>query len=881
MTTPRTAAEIRQSFLDYFRSKQHIIVPSSPVVIPTDPTLLFANAGMNQFKEIFLGAKVSEDKRVADTQKCIRVSGKHNDLEEVGIDTYHHTFFEMLGNWSFGDYYKREAIAWAWELLTGVWHLPKDRLWATIYQDDDEAEALWKDVTDIDPARILRFGEKDNFWEMGETGPCGPCSEIHIDLTENGCTPDQVNAGIAEVMEIWNLVFIQYNRKSDGSLEELPSKHVDTGMGLERVVSVMQGKKSNYDTDLFQPLIQKLVAMSGKPYEGEAAIAMRVIADHIRTLAVAIADGVLPSNEGRGYVLRRLLRRAVRYSRKLDVPSPFLGALLPEVESILGATFPELVERRDAIHRALKSEEESFAATLDHGITLFEEVASEVIGNRGSIFPGDAAFKLYDTFGFPLDLTTLMAQEKNLSVDQAGFDQLMSRQKSRSRAAGKDGSRAAQADLVAALVNKGVKSVFTGYDRTSQTSTMLQAIGDDGLTDRLSAGQEGRILLAETPFYAESGGQVGDCGFLRGGQGVFEVMDTQKPADGLILHIGRMMEGTLSVGDEITAEVDASRRSNLMRHHTSTHLLQAALKQFVNASIKQAGSMVAPDRLRFDFSHYEAISHEQLHQVEQQVNAWVIQNTPLKTYSMAFKDVAGSGITAVFDEKYGDVVRVVDIGGFSRELCGGTHVAATGDIGLFRIVGESSVAAGVRRVEAVCGASAYDLVSREHDTLRRLSQTLNIPVDAVADRVDQLLEQIRTMEKEKRLQAKAAAQGKTGDLVHQAETIGGVPVVVGDLGDLDVDGIRSVYDGLRSQNPEAVVLLAARNGDKVSFLCAAPDAVVAKGFHAGKLIGPIAKAAGGGGGGRPNKAEAGGRDPAKITEALALGKDLIRQALEG
>ncbi len=876
-----TSSDIRQSFFDFFRSKHHAIVPSSPVVLPTDPTLLFTNAGMNQFKDIFLGVRESEERRMADTQKCIRVSGKHNDLEEVGVDTYHHTFFEMLGNWSFGDYYKREAIAWAWELLTDVWKLPKDRLWATIYRHDDEAGDIWREVTDIDPAHILKFDEKDNFWEMGDTGPCGPCSEIHVDLTADGCSPDLVNAGSPEVMEIWNLVFIQYNRRGDGILEELPSKHVDTGMGLERIVSVLQGKTSNYDTDLFTPLIDKLKAMSGQPYEGESAIAMRVISDHIRTLALAIGDGVLPSNEGRGYVLRRLLRRAVRYGRKLGFERPFMTELLPVLRTILGHVFPELDDSKIGIERAIHAEEESFAATLDRGIALFDEVAGGLKKSGDTLFPGDAAFKLYDTYGFPVDLTRLMASEQGLALDEDGFHERMEEQRDRARAARKDAMMDESAELVADLIKQGVKSTFTGYDRLHQESAVTHIIAGDTFADVLEEGRHGEVMLKETPFYAESGGQVGDKGVLRGASGEFEVWDTRKPSEGLILHIGKVVQGQLKAGDAVYAEVDQEGRRRAARHHTGTHLLQAALKKLVGPSVKQAGSLVTPDRLRFDFTHFEAVSGDKLEQIERQVNEWVLGNTPVETYTMAFKDVPGSGITAVFDEKYGDVVRVVDIGGFSRELCGGTHVGATGDIGLFRIVGESSVASGVRRIEAVTGWAAYDVARREHEMIRHLAHRLSASPEEVVDRVEHALEQIRTYEKEKKQSARAAAAGRTDELLAAKVVVNGIDVIVGDAGEADMDGLRSMADTLMKKSPESVVLLGSRSGEKVSFICTAADSVVEKGFHAREIIAPVARIAGGGGGGRPNKAEAGGKKPEKLGDALAEASSLIAARLGG
>ena len=702
-----SSSEIRKSFLDFFESKKHSIVSSSPVVLPTDPTLLFTNAGMNQFKEVFLGVRDSTDKRIANTQKCIRVSGKHNDLEEVGVDTYHHTFFEMLGNWSFGDYYKKEAISWAWELMTEIWGLEKKRIWVTVYQTDDEALSLWKELTDIDPNRILRFDEKDNFWEMGETGPCGPCSEIHYDLTSDAtATAEMVNADLPEVIEIWNLVFIQFNRRSDGALEELSAKHVDTGMGFERICAVLQNKKSNYDTDVFTPILDKIASLSGKTYEGDDAIAMRVIADHIRTLSIAIADGIIPSNDGRGYVLRRLLRRAVRYGRTLGFTKPFLGELFPIVQSQLSLVFPELNLQSKTVIRTLISEEESFSKTLDRGITLFEAVANSL---SAGIISGHEAFMLYDTFGFPLDLTVLMASEKKLKVDEDEFINLMEEQRLRARSARSTEAQNIQMDLISDLVQQEVCSSFIGYNSTQIETEILSIIDDN------------TILLKETPFYPEGGGQIGDQGIIKGENFVFEVTDTKKVAEGIIFHIGKIVIGELKENSKVSAEVDRYRRGQMRRSHTSTHLLNAALRQIVDPSIKQAGSLVTPDRLRFDFNYYEAIPKDLLHQIEQVVNHEIMRNTFVETNEMSLETVKqDSNIQAVFDDKYGDTVRVVSIGDFSKELCGGTHVKMTGDIGTFRIISESSVAAGVRRIEAITGLEAVNWTSIEHDTLTYL-----------------------------------------------------------------------------------------------------------------------------------------------------------------
>lgn len=875
-----TSKEIRQSFLDFFKSKQHAIVPSSPVVLPTDPTLLFTNAGMNQFKDIFLGVRESQDKRVANTQKCIRVSGKHNDLEEVGIDTYHHTFFEMLGNWSFGDYYKREAISWAWELMTEVWKLPKERLWATVYKDDDEAERLWKELTDINPAQVLRFDEKDNFWEMGETGPCGPCSEIHIDLTEDGCGPELVNAGSPEVIELWNLVFIQYNRRNDGSLEELPFKHVDTGMGFERVAAVLQGKKSNYDSDVFTPLLSKLQSLSGLAYEGEAAIAMRVIADHVRTLSIAIADGVLPSNEGRGYVLRRLLRRAVRYGRKLNFSQPFMGELLPVMEEVMGDVFPELRTNRDRVQRAIRAEEESFAATLDRGMALFDEVVAQLNAQKQTLFPGDQAFKLYDTYGFPLDLTVLMASEQQLSVDQEQFESLMEQQRERARLDRKDAVLAGDQELLQDLHAKGVRSAFTGYTALEGDTELSVIVADGAEQDALTEGQTGELILAETPFYAESGGQLSDHGIIRGPEGEFEVWDTQKPVEGIILHIGKVVQGQLRKGDHVGAMVDQSRRMHVQHHHTATHLLNAALREFVSSTVRQAGSLVAPDRLRFDFTHYEAVSAADLESIEHRVNQWIMDNTPVQTYSMAYKDVPESGIIAVFDEKYGDEVRVVDIGGYSRELCGGTHVGATGQLGFFRIVNESSVAAGIRRIEAVCGWPAYEWTQREHGLVRSLSQRFSVSADELLGRIESLVEQNKKLEKQLKQQSVASNKELATTLLTQAQQTGELTYIAATVEGQGMDGLRNVLDQVRPKFSSGAIVLGGAADGKAAFMAYVTDDWVEKGLHAGKLIGQVAKRAGGGGGGQAQKAQAGGKDPDKVPAAIEAVPQLLTEQLK-
>ena len=862
------ADEIRQSFFKFFASKQHAVVPSSPVVLPADPTLLFTNAGMNQFKEIFLGAREAGEKRVANTQKCIRVSGKHNDLEEVGHDTYHHTFFEMLGNWSFGDYYKREAIAYAWELMTDVWNLDKDRIWATVYRTDDEALALWKEVTDINPAHILRFDEKDNFWEMGETGPCGPCSEIHYDLTPEGmATGEMVNADLPEVIEIWNLVFIQYNRRSDGSLEELASKHVDTGMGFERLCAVLQGKTSNYDTDVFMPLIERLAELSAQVYEGDNAIAMRVISDHIRTLSIAISDGVLPSNDGRGYVLRRLLRRAVRYGRTLGFEEPFLCKLFPTLEAQLGDIFPELVNQRETILRALRSEEEAFSKTLDRGIARFEAVA-EVLPADG-VFPGDEAFSLYDTYGFPFDLTALMASEKGLGVDEDAFKALMEVQRERARASRSTGAQNAQMDLIADLLAQGVQSEFIGYTKTF-CDTEIVAVLDSGA-----------LVLKETPFYPEGGGQQGDWGELKGAGFGFEVHDTQKPADGIILHMGRVLYGAPQVGMKVMAGIDRYRRGQMRRNHTATHLLNGALRDVVDASIKQAGSLVSGERLRFDFNYFEAIPIEQLQRIEQVVNHEIMRNTAVETREMALAEVQQDRrIQAVFDDKYGERVRVVGIGDFSQELCGGTHVQLTGDIGSFRIVSESSVAAGVRRIEAVTGMEAVDWTAEEHELLMGLSQRLSVKPDELPERVHLLSNQLRETEKQVKLLQSQAATSQVDSYLDQVIKVQQVPLLAVHVGELPMDALRQVLDQLRQKIASGVLVVASANEGKACFAASVSSEWVEKGVHAGKLVGQVAAVADGGGGGKPEKAQAGGKDASKIDSALEEASVYLESTLK-
>ena len=880
-----TSKEIRQSFLNFFEAKQHTVVKSASLM-PDAPNLLFTNAGMNPFVPIFLGQADCPytPGRAADTQKCIRAGGKHNDLEDVGADTYHHTFFEMLGNWSFGDYFKQEAIDWAWELLVKVWGFPEERLYATYFGGDDksesdlEAKEMW--LRYLPEERVVPGSRKDNFWMMGDTGPCGPCSELHVDLTPEGnCGAEMVNADNADCIEIWNLVFIQFNANADGSYSPLPARHVDTGMGFERACSIIQctnnftdfsGIISNYETDVFTPIFRRLEEMSGKQYGSSMTdpvdVAFRVIADHIRCLSFAIADGIIPSNEGRGYVLRRILRRAVRVGRNLGFKDPFFYKLADTIAELYGDAFPELRANLDRVSKTLKAEEDAFIRTLDRGIELFEQVVS---GLSDKTFPADEAFKLYDTYGFPLDLTQVMARERGLSVDVDGFEKMMDEQRELARAdyASKKSVVMAESGAIDAE-----PTVFLGYDHTLAETEILDIL------------ESGAIVLRETPFYPEAGGQQGDQGEIKGSDFGFKVNDTQKTAEGVILHIGEPTYGAAKKGERVLAGVDRYRRGQIRRNHTTTHLLNAALRQVVDPSIKQAGSMVAADYLRFDFNYFEAIKPEQLRKIEQVVNHEIMRNTQLVTTEMALADVQKSGdIQAVFDDKYGETVRVVAVGDFSKELCGGTHVQATGDIGPFRIVSESSVAAGVRRIEAVTGMEALNWSAEEHDLLTHLSQSLSVKPAELPERVKAMAAQARAAEKQlKEARMKAAVHGIEAllskvDHITLTDQVDHMPLLAATAGEVPMDALRELMDRLRQKLQSGVIILGSHADGKACFMCSVSDDLVAEGIHAGKLIGAVAKLADGGGGGRPDKAQAGGKDGAKVGDAIKAVPGLLKE----
>ena len=856
------SAEVRQKFLEFYQSRGHEIVASSPLVPGNDPTLLFTNAGMVQFKDMFLGKEKRSYERAVSSQRCVRAGGKHNDLENVGYTARHHTFFEMLGNFSFGDYFKHEAIAFAWEFVTKELGLPADRLWVTVYEDDDEAADIWIKEIGVDPARLSRLGEKDNFWAMGDTGPCGPCSEIFYDHGADvpGGPPGTPEEDGDRYVEIWNLVFMQYDRAEDGTLTPLPKPSVDTGMGLERVSAVMQGVHSNYQIDLFANLIGATADIIGVKQRDLPSL--YVIADHIRACSFLIVDGVLPSNEGRGYVLRRIIRRAIRHGYKLGMSDPFFHLLVAPLVAEMGEAYPELAAQADHVRKILLQEEERFAETLDQGMRILEE---SIAGMHGSVIPGRTVFKLYDTYGFPIDLTEDIARERQLTLDHAGFKQEMEAQRTRARASSMFGSvgTASDAKLVADLP----ATEFTGYENLEGQAKVVALICEGKSVESLEPGQTGQVVLEATPFYAESGGQVGDTGELAGANSHFKVMDSQKLGHS-VSHIGELSGGAIKLGETLTATVDAQRRQAIVLNHSATHLLHAALRQVLGEHVNQKGSRVAPERLRFDFSHYEAVTSEQLRQVEDLVNEQVRRNGEASTAVMGYDEAIEAGAMALFGEKYGEHVRVLKIGDFSTELCGGTHVDQAGDIGLMRIVSESGVAAGVRRIEALSGKSALDWIRAQDDQLGELADMVKGPKEDLADKVRQLLQRNRSLEKELEKLKSQLAGGRSTDLADQAVDVKGVKVVAARLEGADRKTLRTAMDQLKDRLGSAVVVLAAVTGPEELALIAGVTKDRMGQVKAGDLINAVAQQVGGRGGGRPDMAQAGGSDVAKLDEAL-------------
>ena len=853
------SADIRSSFLDFFRQRKHTVVPSSPLVPANDPTLLFTNAGMVQFKDVFLGHEKRPYVRAASSQRCVRAGGKHNDLDNVGYTARHHTFFEMLGNFSFGDYFKRDAIHLAWEFLTQRLELPPERLWVTVFEEDAEAEQIWLKEIKIDPARFSRIGASDNFWAMGDTGPCGPCTEIFYDHGPDisGGPPGSADADGDRYVEIWNLVFMQYNRAADGTLTPLPKPSVDTGMGLERLAAVMQGVHSNYDIDLFRSLITAAAKLARTNDLSHSSL--KVIADHIRSSAFLIVDGVVPSNEGRGYVLRRIMRRAIRHGYMLGLKEPFFYKLVAPLVQVMGAAYPELKANQSQVERVIRVEEERFAETLEQGMHLLTQVTAAL--PPGATIPGEVVFKLYDTYGFPEDLTADFAHSLNLNIDTKGFQEAMAAQRALARASSQFGVDYNQ------RLDVQERSEFTGYDTLSESTVVAKLFRDGQVVQALHRDEEGVVVLASTPFYGESGGQVGDRGEVLFDGGRFEVTDTKKQGADTILHIGRVRDGVLQRGDRVTAVVDEAARRATAVNHSATHLLHAALRRVLGEHVSQKGSLVTPERLRFDFSHYEALSPEQIAQIESLVNAQVCANAEVQTEVMPYDQAASSGAMALFGEKYADVVRVLSIGNFSKELCGGTHVRRAGDIGFFRIQSEGGVAAGVRRIEAVTGQAALQWVAQNELRLRRVAELVKAGRDDVEDKVEQLIQRVRKLEKEAEQLKSKLASNQGSDLAAAAQDIEGLKVIAATL-DADAKTLRDTVDQLKNKLGSAAVVLATVADGKVS-LVAGVTADWTKKIRAGDLVNFVAGQVGGKGGGRPDLAQAGDTDPAALPAALA------------
>ncbi|AMO83372.1 alanine--tRNA ligase [Obesumbacterium proteus] len=863
----KSTAEIRQAFLDFYHSKGHQIVESSSLVPNNDPTLLFTNAGMNQFKDVFLGIDKRNYSRATTSQRCVRAGGKHNDLENVGYTARHHTFFEMLGNFSFGDYFKHDAIQFAWELLTGEnwFNLPKEKLWVTVYETDDEAFNIWADEVGVPRERIIRIGDNkgapfasDNFWQMGDTGPCGPCTEIFYDHGDHiwGGPPGSAEEDGDRYIEIWNIVFMQFNRQSDGTMLPLPKPSVDTGMGLERIAAVLQHVNSNYDIDLFRTLIAETAKVTGAT--DLSSKSLRVIADHIRSCAFLVSDGVLPSNEGRGYVLRRIIRRAVRHGNMVGAKETFFYKLVAPLIDVMGSAADELKRQQSMVEQVLKTEEEQFARTLERGLALLDDELSKLTGDT---LDGDTAFRLYDTYGFPLDLTADVCRERNLKVDEIGFERAMEEQRRRARESSGFG-----ADYNSMIRVDGT-SKFSGYDHNQQHSSVTALFRDGQAVDVLNAGEEGVVILNETPFYAESGGQVGDKGELTA-QGVsFVVTDTQKYGQA-IGHQGKVAQGSLKVGDSVEATIDEARRSRIRLNHSATHLLHAALRQVLGDHVSQKGSLVSDRNLRFDFSHFEAMKPEQIRQVEDIVNAQVRRNLPIETNIMDLDEAKAKGAMALFGEKYDESVRVLSMGDFSTELCGGTHARQTGDIGLFRITSEAGTAAGVRRIEAVTGEGAIAVMHQDADALREAAALVKSDAHSVADKIRAVMDKTRQLEKElQQLKDQQAAQ-ESASLSSKAVDVKGVKLLVSHLDNVEAKMLRTMVDELKNQLGSGVVVLATTAEGKVSLVAGVTKDLTGK-VKAGELIGMVAQQVGGKGGGRPDMAMAGGSDAAALPQALA------------
>jgi len=876
----KTGSEIRESFLQYFAGKGHTCVASSSLIPKDDPTLMFTNAGMVQFKNAFLGLENRGYTRAASSQKCVRAGGKHNDLENVGVTARHHTFFEMLGNFSFGDYFKEEAIAWAWEYLIDVVKLPKEKLWVTVFQDDDEAYDIWHKKMNVPTDRIVRMGEKSNFWMMGDTGPCGPCSEIIYDQGEGtGCGRPEcdIYCDCDRHLEIWNNVFTQFDRDEAGKLTPLPKPNIDTGMGLERLTAVIQGVQSNYDTDLFAPIIRFVEKISGKKYGGNADndTSIRVIADHSRAVTFLIGDGILPSNEGRGYVLRRILRRAARHGKMLGINKPFLNESAQVIIDMMKDVYPDLESKASFITKVIINEEQRFMETLDAGLRILQDETAALKKTGKSVLPGSLIFKLYDTFGFPTDLTADIVKRDGLTLDTDGFEAEMEQQRERARGAWKGSGEEAIGECYLKLSSSGIATDFCGYEGVVRADSQIITLIVDGKTvESLSEGQEAEIVLETTAFYGESGGQVGDTGYLEGNGFVFAVQDTKKPVEKLFVHKGIVQKGKIKTGDKVHLIVDLEKRKAIQANHSGTHILQAALKAVLGDHIKQSGSLVNTERLRFDFSHFSKITDEELSRIEEIANDIIRKNIAVVTDVCALEDALKTGATAVFDEKYGATVRIVKMGEMSKELCGGTHVGRTGDIGLLKVLHESAIAAGVRRIEAVTGKQALLHMQQAEEELKKAAGLFKTSPLELADRAEKLLKHTKDLEKEiEALKGKLAAKD-SGDLLSQVKEIGGVKVLAAEVNISDAKTLRDFGDKLRDKLASGVILLGSKAAEKVFLLCVVTKDLAGK-YHAGNIIKELAPLVGGSGGGRPDMAQAGGTQPENLSKVFPALENLL------
>ncbi len=877
------ASEIRQKFKDYFVNYSHQVVSSSSLIPHGDNTILFTNAGMNQFKDIFTGRKESSRSRAVSCQKCMRVSGKHNDLENVGYTARHHTFFEMLGNFSFGDYFKKDAIKFGWEFLTEEMKLNVEKLWVTVYEEDQEAHDIWTAMNVLPPDRIVKLGKSENFWSMGETGPCGPCSEIHIDLgKEHGCQkPDcSIECGCDRYLEIWNLVFMEFIRSEDGSMAPLPAPSIDTGMGLERITAAVQGVKSNYHTDLFQPVIGKVEELSAKKYESdrEVTASMNVIADHIRAFSFLVSDGIIPSNDGRGYVLKKITRRAIRYAKNIGIKSPFMDKLIPVVIDIMGEEYPELSKSQSFICELSRIEEEKFENTLATGLDLLEELCRKNKKAGNNVLSGEEVFKLYDTYGFPYDLTVDIARDYDLTVDFDGYNEALEKQRKMARSSWKGTAKGIE-KIYQELADK-LDCTFTGYENIRSENSEITALVKDGKeVSSLNSGEEGEAVLSSTPFYGESGGQVGDKGELSSDEATVEVWDTKIPVKGLIVHKVKILKGVIRAGDKITAKIDSKRRDRIKAHHTTTHLLHKALRAELGEHIKQAGSMVGPDRFRFDFSHYKILSKESINRIEQEINSAIRKNMKVRTEELPIEEAVNSGAVALFGENYGDTVRVVSINDYSKELCGGTHCDRTGEIGIFRIISEKSVASGIRRIEAVCGEQAYLLFKDDAENINSIAESLNCPVQKCTGKISEIIENNNFLQKEL-AQLKIRLAQSSGGSNDDVREVCGVKVISKRVEGLKMPEMRNLSDSLKNKLVSGVVILGSADNNKVTLTVAVTKDLTDR-LDASIIIRDISAIIGGSGGGKKDMAQAGGKDASRLDEALQQGIKVIKSSLSG